>query len=108
MHELAERVLGEPGDPEQSLVAVDTGPVVLAVVFQVVGIRLLGGQFTPPSCRSAWRRSWPREACRARRSSIRYPAPLARRARSPSPCRGRAWAGACRGAPPRPLRLALP
>ena len=40
VHELAERVRGEPGDPERRLVAVDPRPVVLAVVAQIVGIAL--------------------------------------------------------------------
>ena len=46
--ELAERVLGVPGDPEHRLLAVDPGPVVLGVVAEVVGIALvspLGSSF---------------------------------------------------------------
>ena len=38
--ELAERVLGEPGDAERRLVALDPGPVVLGVVQQIVGVAL--------------------------------------------------------------------
>ena len=40
MDELAERVLGEPGDAERCLVALDAGPVVLGVVLQFVRIAL--------------------------------------------------------------------
>src|SRR5436190_11757126 len=52
--ELAERVLGEPRDPERRLVTVHAGPVVLAVVLQLLGIALSRRHSgRPPSCRSA-------------------------------------------------------
>ena len=41
-HDLAERVLGVPGDPERRLIAVDPGPVVLGVVQQSSGIAGVG------------------------------------------------------------------
>ena len=41
--EVAERVGGEPRDPERRLVALDARPVVLGVVAQVGGVALLGG-----------------------------------------------------------------
>ena len=46
--ELAERVLREPRDAEDRLVALDARPVVLGVVLEVVGVRLRCRHLSPP------------------------------------------------------------
>src|SRR6266487_3042095 len=54
MDELAQRVLGKPRDPEDRLPAFDSGPVVLRVVLELVGVGLNRRHSgSPPSCRSA-------------------------------------------------------
>ena len=94
--ELAERVLREPGDPEHCLVAFDPRPVVLAVVLQVLGIRLRGSHSALPRVDRLLHDARARAASRGRRSSAPCPARPARSARSPCRCRRRASASASR------------
>ena len=92
--ELAERVLREPRDPEHGLVAVDARPVVLAVVLQLLGIRLRSSHSALPLVDRFLDDTRRAAACRGRRSSARSPASPARSARSRGRCRRRASASA--------------
>ena len=94
--ELAERVLREPGDPEHRLVAVDARPVVLAVVLQVVGIRLRSGHSALPLVDRFLDDARPARLAADVDRRARSPASPARPARSPCRCRRRASASASR------------
>ena len=95
-HDLAERILRVPGDPEGGGVPVNPCPVVLGVVLQVVRIAGVGHVVTLPFCREACARSRRDGPGRARRSRSACPRRHARWKRTPSRFRAPDRARTCR------------